>query len=279
MIQHHLIYHFTSLEDNNTYYEANPPAAYYLVRSGKILHLVKDRLGEYAARVMETILFLGHASVTHLETLPELRYLKPTAPNGITNGHDETALQDSEVDMNDQPVETNGDYAQEEQQDAKPAPLHSTLKALASHGYLKSVRDAHFQSPSDRILEAQRAVSTRPDIKALKGKRQQEAIENATENLLADRTNADLAEGLMIDNIPRGIKRKFGHGSYAPKVESLSVNGVNGNGVHEVKNEAQNDWPQDENDFDEDPMEVRNYIQLTVRLNILQRQLTFQSLN
>lgn len=260
MIQHHLIYHFTSLEDNNTYYEANPPAAYYLVRSGKILHLVEDRLGEYAARVMGAILFLGHASVSYLETLPELRSLQPTAPNGVANGHDETAPQESEVHMDDRAVETNGDYAQEgeqQQEETKPAPLHSTLKALASHGYLKSLRDAHFQSPSDRILEAQRAVSTRPDIKALKGKRQQEAIENATESLLADRTNADLAEGLMIDYIPRGIKRKFGHSSRALKAESPLVNGINGNGVHEVNNEVQNDWSEDENDFDEDPMEVR----------------------
>ncbi|KAJ5416351.1 RNA polymerase III Rpc82 C -terminal [Penicillium cf. griseofulvum] len=41
MIQHHLIYHFTSLDDGNTYYEANPQAAYSVVRSGKSFSLLK----------------------------------------------------------------------------------------------------------------------------------------------------------------------------------------------------------------------------------------------
>lgn len=57
MIQHHLVYHFTSVEDGITYYEANPQAAYYLVRSGKILQLIENRLGPYAAQVMEAILY------------------------------------------------------------------------------------------------------------------------------------------------------------------------------------------------------------------------------
>ncbi|KAJ5560120.1 RNA polymerase III Rpc82 C -terminal [Penicillium frequentans] len=255
MIQHHLVYYFTSLEDNNTYYESNPHAAYYLVRSGKILNLVEDRLGEYAARVMEAILFLGHASVSHLETLPELQSLTPTVPNGVANDNEE--LQEDEMEAEDQPGKTNGEHAPE----GKPAPFHATIKALASHGYLMRVRDAHFQSPGDNLLEAQRTVSSRSDIKALKGKRQQETVASEIQELVHNRTHADLSQELMVNGLPRGIKRKFGHNS----------NGLeNGVGEHQMTHE-ENHWPEDGDGFDNTPMEsglvVRvNYEKLDVAL-------------
>ncbi|KAJ5745566.1 RNA polymerase III Rpc82 C -terminal [Penicillium odoratum] len=253
MIQHHLIYYFTSLEDNNTYYESNPHAAYYLVRSGKILHLVEDRLGEYAARVMEAILFLGHASVSHLETLPELQSLSSIVPNGQTNGNEEP--EEDDMDVEEQSGRTNGDHSPEK----KPAPFHATLRALASHGYLMRVRDAHFQSPSDNLLEAQRTVSARSDIKALKGKRQQETVALEIQELVHNRTHADLSQGLMVDGLPRGVKRKFGRNDQMPE------NGVNG---HQM---TEDHWSEDEDEFDNTPMEsglvVRvNYEKLDVAL-------------
>ncbi|KAJ5889710.1 RNA polymerase III Rpc82 C -terminal [Penicillium tannophilum] len=255
MIQHHLVYYFTSLEDNNTYYESNPHAAYYLVRSGKILNLVEDRLGEYAARVMEAILFLGHASVSHLETLPELQSLTPTVPNGVANDNEE--LQEDEMEAGDQPGKINGDHVPER----KPAPFHATIKALASHGYLMRVRDAHFQSPGDNLLEAQRTVSSRSDIKALKGKRQQETVASEIQELVHNRTHADLSQELMVNGLPRGIKRKFGHNSNGLE------NGVN---EHQMMNEESH-WSEDGDGFDNTPMEsglvVRvNYEKLDVAL-------------
>ncbi|KAJ5714526.1 RNA polymerase III Rpc82 C -terminal [Penicillium malachiteum] len=274
MIQHHLIYHFTSLEDNNTYYEANPQAAYYLVRSGKILNLVEDRLGEYAARVMEMVLFLGHASVNHLETLPELRSLNPESANGITNGNGDHTENGEEFGADQEATNGNGteEISEQPAQNGHDDPekmialLHSTLRALASHGYLDRVREAHFQSPSDNILEAQRAVASRPDIKALKGKRQQEAIANDTDTLLKERTHADLTLGLMVDGMPRGVKRKFRNGASDSTNGAHLANGVNGNGTH-----AENDWAGEDDEFDNVPMEsglvVRvNYQKLDVAL-------------
>lgn len=247
MIQHHLVFHFTSLEDGNTYYEANPHAAYYLVRSGKILKLVEDRLGEYAARVMEALLFLGHASVRQLEDLPELKYRKPAALNGTR--HDDAELEGNEIDSEPPAGQTNGDDSLEN----KPAPLHSTLKALASHGYIMRVREAHFQSPSDNWLEAQRIVSSRSDMKALKGKKQEEAIMLKTQDLVEERMNGDLTQGLIHDGLPRGLKRKFGNGTSNEQLQ-ISRNGVNGD--HSREDDEENDWSEDEDGFDNIPMEV-----------------------
>ncbi|KAJ6004832.1 RNA polymerase III Rpc82 C -terminal [Penicillium herquei] len=271
MIQHHIIYHFTSLEDNNTYYEANPQAAYYLVRSGKILNLVEDRLGEYAARVMEMVLFLGHASVNHLETLPELRSLNPGPANGITNGNGDHTENGEELGADQEATNGTEENSEQPAQNGHDDPekmialLHSTLRALASHGYLNRVREAHFQSPSDNILEAQRAVSSRPDIKALKGKRQSEAIAADTDTLLKERTHADLSLGLMVDGMPRGVKRKFRNGASDSNNQAHLANGVNGNG------HAENDWAGEDDELDNVPMEsglvvTVNYQKLDVAL-------------
>lgn len=242
MIQHHLVYHYTSLDDGITYYEANPQSAYYLVRSGKIMHLVQDRLGKYAAKVMSAILFLGHAPISYLETLPELRSSKPMT-NGIN--HDEEA-----------PDVRNGDHHE------RPPLLHSTLTALASHGYIMRVREAHLQSPADNWLDAERTVSSRPDIKSLKGKKQQEAIVHETAELVAERTDGDLTRGLIFNGLPRGIKRKSGHSSGTPNKHARMDHGtVHGDGSgeegeEEENEEQENDGSEDEDGYDTAPMDV-----------------------
>ncbi|KAJ5381054.1 DNA-directed RNA polymerase III subunit rpc3 [Penicillium cataractarum] len=277
MIQHHLVYHFTSLEDGNTYYAANPQAAYYLVRSGKIIQLVESRLGEYAARVMETILYLGHAPITHLETLPDLRYLKSETTNGVVKDEEQEEQQveeqEEEAQDFDQQAEeetngTNGNHAEEVHQ--KPAPLHSTLKALASHGYILRVKDAHFQSPEDNYIEAHKAASNRSDIKLLKGKRLTEELLLKTEEILRERTDGDLSEAWMVNGMPRGVKRKFANGTSesASKWPQTDQNGANGNHADE---DEENDWSEDEDGFDNIPMEPGlvlrvNYEKLDVAL-------------
>lgn len=251
MIQHHLVYHFTSLDDGNTYYEANTQAAYYLVRSGKILQLVEYRLGAYAAQVLQAIMFLGHASIAHLESLSELKP-KPQITNG-TNGvnHDEEngeehATENGEPQENGHHEEngvTNGNHAVE----AKPARLHPTLKGLASHGYIHKVREAHFQSPNDNILDASRIISSRPDIKQMKGKQQAAEIEERTAEMVKERTEGDLSRGLMFNGLPQGLKKK--------RDQPNGTNGVNGNHGTEEEGE-ENDWSDDEDGFDSTPMDV-----------------------
>ncbi|KAJ5775924.1 uncharacterized protein N7511_000935 [Penicillium nucicola] len=252
MIQHHLVYHFTSLDENNTYYEANPQAAYSLVRSGKVLQLVESRLGEYAAKVLEAIMFLGHTSITHLETLPQLQPKQP-----LTNGVNHDAEQaETNGDHEEEAVETNGNHSSSQ----KPARLHPTLKSLASHGYIHRVREAHFQSPNDNWLDAQRIVSGRPDVKAMKGKQQQAEIEEKAKNMVKERTEGDLSRGLMFNGLPQGVKRKF-EGTSASKAEN-GTNGVNGDHAEDEQDE-ENDWSEDEDGIDSAPMDSN----LIVRVN------------
>ncbi|PYH42780.1 putative DNA directed RNA polymerase III subunit Rpc82 [Aspergillus saccharolyticus JOP 1030-1] len=199
MIQHHLIYHYTSYDEGITYYEPNPQAAYYLVRSGKILEFVQDRLGKYAATVMSTIMFLGHAQISHLETLSELRH-GPRELNGID---DDIGGEKSEGRVNGH----NGEETAEQ-----PALLHPTLRALASHGYLIRVRDAQFQSYADNALDAERAIKSRPDVKQMKGKRLEETVLDGTLTMLREKLDGDLTRGFLHNGVPRGANKRLGNG-------------------------------------------------------------------
>ncbi|EAW14685.1 putative DNA directed RNA polymerase III subunit Rpc82 [Aspergillus clavatus NRRL 1] len=258
MIQQHLVYHYTSYDDGVTYYEANLQSAYYLVRAGKILEFVEERLGKYAATVMSSIMYLGHAQVSHLENLPELQP-EQSHTNGVDKEHDE-------VDGDEeQPNGLSGDHS-----DQQPALLHPTLKVLAAHGYIIRVREAQFQSHADNILDAERVLKSRPEIKAMKGKRMEEAVIEGTLELLKERTDGDLTRGLMVQGVPRGAKRKHGSKSAdAPnkkaRVDFASVD------EDDEQDEEENEWSDDEMGYDTTPMEsglvVRvNYNKLDVAL-------------
>lgn len=235
MIQHHLVYHYTGLDDGVTYYQANVPAAYYLIRSGKILEFIEERLGSYAATVMSTIMFLGHAQISHLETIPELKPQTKHA-TGVDEEHD------------DQTNGVNGEHGDFEEQ---PALLHPTLKVLAAHGYIIRVREAQFQSPSDNLLEIERAIKSKPDVKDMKGKKLEAYLIEETARLVRERTDGDLTRGLMVQGVPRGAKRKHTQANgdrpnKRPRVKYAAVD----------EDEEEDEWAEDEYGDDTIPMDV-----------------------
>ncbi|OJZ82127.1 hypothetical protein ASPFODRAFT_36563 [Aspergillus luchuensis CBS 106.47] len=255
MIQHHLVYHYTSYDDGVTYYEPNLQAAYYLVRSGKILEFIEERLGKYAATLMETIMYLGHAQVGHLETIPELQPAPPKA-NGVKQ---ETEGEETEEQM-------NGD---DEHTSEQPALLHPTLKILASHGYIFRVRDAQFQSYADNALDAERAIKSRPDVKQLKGKKLDETVLEGTLTLLKERLDGDLTRGLMHNGLPRGAKRRHGTGSADASNKKARMDYADAD--EDDDEEEENEWSDDEMGGDTTPMELAtvvrvNYEKLDVAL-------------
>lgn len=267
MIQHRLVFHYTNYDDGVTYYEANRQSAYYLARSGKILELVKDRLGDYAAAVMSAIMFFGYVQVSHLETLPELTVERP-APNGVAQENGEYEEPGEQEDQGEEEEGQEGQEGQEEQEEQeaevngvngdhtseKRAPLHSTLKNLAAHGYIIRVREAHFQSHNDNVLDAERTVKSRPHLKQLKGKKYDEAVIEGTINLIKERTDADLSRGLTVGGVPRGAKRKHETGDSNPRKKArMDYAAVDEDGDDD---EEENEWSDDEMGGGGIPMQV-----------------------
>lgn len=221
LIQQHLIFHFTSLDDGVTYYEADWKNAYAIVRSGKIIQLVDDRLGEYAAKIMSAILYLGHVKVSDLEKMYHLISPVAKAPgkgskaNGVNGIHanrdgveDDAQLEDAEIqaepDVEEDFAQANGE---DDDDGSAISQLHSALRQLASYGYIFRVRDAHFHSPADNFQSAARQAKASSSVQGLKGKKLEDAIKENAEALVNEWTNGSIS-GVRINAAPRGVKRR-----------------------------------------------------------------------
>lgn len=255
MIQQHLVFHYTSYDDGVTYYEANQRAAYYLTRSGKILEFIEGRLGQYAATVMSAIMYLGHAQVSHLETLQEF-IPEPAQTNGINGENEEHEQSGENGEHEDQPNGINGEG--EHTSSEQPNLLHPTLKTLAAHGYIVRVREAHFQSYTDTVLDAERAVTSRPDVKSMKGRKLEETVIEKTLDIIREKTDGDLSHGLTHNGVPRGAKRGRGATQSNEPVKRVRMEQVDvyEDGEEEEKEEEENEWSNDEMGNDNVPMEV-----------------------
>lgn len=146
LIQQNLLYHSTNTDTNTTSYDANPDAAYNLVRSGKILAIIEEQYGNAERELVQTLMLLGHARIADLSQAFGSR-----APK--TNGH------------------TNGDHESHNGPIESESHLNSVLGRLIRAEIIETVRPEGFQNPSDvyRDIEDE-ATKTRPGEKLAKNK-------------------------------------------------------------------------------------------------------------
>ena len=137
LIQQNLLYHNTQPNTENpdqptTYYEANEDAAYFLLRSGRILQIIETRYGKDAKDVVQNLLLLGHAKVGDLV---EAYKSKTKLINGHTNGT------------------VNGDS------EKTSINLDGILKRLLDDGFVEPLVKSMFKSPSDTNIEAEKEIT------------------------------------------------------------------------------------------------------------------------
>ena len=249
------------MEDGITYYEANLKAAYYLIRSGKILDLVEETLGEYAATVMSTVMFLGHAQVSQLETIPELQ----ANNNNDSGNHVETNGTDGDHEEEEEEKQQNGvDDSEENNNYTVTGLLHPTLKALAAHGYINRVRECHFWSSNDNFMEAEKTARLRLDTKLAKGKKGEETIRVTMEDLLKERLDGDISHGLMYNGVPRGAKRR--------KDIDLEAEGVPNKRKHEEDTMFEDEFAAEEEVEDDEWQDDGDTIPMDVSITIHERK-------
>ncbi|EXJ61064.1 hypothetical protein A1O7_05217 [Cladophialophora yegresii CBS 114405] len=117
LIQLRLVYHHTTYEGLSTY-QADTTYAYNLMRTGRLVELVDWSLGSSAAEIIETLAAMGFATAHELET---------------------EVLEKTDLT---QPISKSR--------------FQILLKQLVSSGYIKAVRETHFQSSSDRRQDVER---------------------------------------------------------------------------------------------------------------------------
>ncbi|KAI1654190.1 RNA polymerase III subunit RPC82-domain-containing protein [Daldinia decipiens] len=142
LIQLNLIFHFTDQDSGITYYDANPHAAYNLVRTGKILDMVREKYGSDANALVHEVLVQGHTKISDLiAAFKERRTTQQKTANGVSqNGHHingngvkngigDINIADEDINLEDQ--------------------VYESLSQLIAAGILEPLTLAMYQSPQD----------------------------------------------------------------------------------------------------------------------------------
>ncbi|KAK2746234.1 RNA polymerase III subunit C82 [Myotisia sp. PD_48] len=282
----HLVYHFTSVDDGATYYTANWRAAYLLVRSSRILRLIEERLGRFAARVVSTIISLGHTNISYLETLS---FDEPAEESNEDVDADAYADADADADV-DMNVDTNGmngahrlengngthaeahtgDAADmlhqndaEDAQESTITRLHFVLRELAAYGFIMRIKDVHLQNPADLLESAARTVKASGELGDIKGKKLEEKVHERAQELVTEWTDGLILRGVVPRTIKRASKRSLdddpseGHRKRA-KLEG----GLYGIGTAEGEDDSDEDDYYDDNDVRLDVSAVTSQLHL-----------------
>ena len=169
LVQQHLVLWYTSSNDHLTSYEANSAVAYSLVRSGKYIKIAEAQVGNFAAKVVSSLLLLGHARVGDLVQAYGEGQSKSTRDRLATSCGSPGKLKSSSSSHED---------GSNEEQSATLGSIYGTLCDLLRTELVSMVHVSHFRSDADNRSEAEKAVPQPEEYKA-KSKREQDAQHEA----------------------------------------------------------------------------------------------------
>jgi DNA-directed RNA polymerase III subunit RPC3 len=192
LIQQNLLYHFYEKESKETYYEANQDAAYWLLRSGKIMEIAEEKFGPVGLELVRDLHLLGQAKVSTLVNECEE---EKSGANGKKNGtHAVNGLNG----------DSNGHSVSRVKQ--------HTIARLVEAGMVQPVKKSMFRSPADTRNEIEKGLLKERYGGSTKGTKQKEELNVSI--------RAEL-EALRSDEMqwkPKGKKR-------APLGEAGRING------------------------------------------------------
>ncbi|KXT04750.1 hypothetical protein AC578_9700 [Pseudocercospora eumusae] len=164
LIQQHILLHNTT-EEGLTFYHVDWRNAYYLVRSNSIISLTRDRYGESAARIVTSLIQLGHARVGDLAQAFDFT---------------PTSKRDSGVDSCNEHVNcdtlVNPTYTHDSRKINTLGHFHTALRTLLKAGFLKKITKRSYLPAADLEAEIEELViqDQFPDRKITGPKKQAE---------------------------------------------------------------------------------------------------------
>ncbi|CAG8984183.1 hypothetical protein HYALB_00004166 [Hymenoscyphus albidus] len=186
LIQQNLIYHISG-KGEPTYYEANPDAAYALVRSGKIMNFIEDRYGSLAREVVKIILLLGHARISDViaqyksQKKEEAKLAKKAREEEIRRLEEEREEEEEsehpQTNGTKPHTGTNGVGAHVSIPTATDGQLNTILARLCEDGFIEKVVKGMFQSPADIFNQLEKETIREQYQGQVKGGKQQEAVD------------------------------------------------------------------------------------------------------
>ncbi|KAI2626829.1 RNA polymerase III subunit RPC82 [Xylaria nigripes] len=156
VLQHSLVFYHTDHDTAITMYEANPRAAYHLVRVGKILDTIEINYGTTAKILVNDLMMLGHVEIAELVRYHRSKHnrKKTTIDRDDDDEHDlENGLDNTYNDDGEDPTFTNLNGTSHgtpgDQKLIQPEEIYEALAQLIAAGILESVSPSMFQSPQD----------------------------------------------------------------------------------------------------------------------------------
>ena len=228
MIQQHLVLHYTSPDDDVTYYEADWESAFALARAGKVIELAQEHFGETAAEVTSDLLLQGHAAIGDLVAAYSKAF-----KNGWNAGQGLARDQHG--------ASSNGAAGQGQGQGTTSQQLNAALSKLLDSGYVIRVWAEQFRPVADGFNEAERRFKHDRGSAGLTGtKAKLELKEKINRQMRSWRDGEDEGKRNL-----RGIKRAYqpeGVFSYSTKRARFDHEGTNGmNGQHYAEDEDDED--------------------------------------
>ncbi|KAL7624771.1 RNA polymerase III subunit C82 [Parahypoxylon ruwenzoriense] len=170
LVQLNLVFHHTDQDSGITHYEANPHAAYNLVRTGKILDMIRSKYGYYAHTLVHEVLLQGNMRISELvETLKDKENAQQEAPNGtshndhnyvngnsITNGTNMLEMGDGDINLGDE--------------------AYNILAQLLAAGILEPLLPTMYQSAQDLRSAIEQEIMTDYPT-GLRGSRQKDEFD------------------------------------------------------------------------------------------------------
>ncbi|CAJ2511039.1 Uu.00g066640.m01.CDS01 [Anthostomella pinea] len=151
LIQQNLIFYHTDPDAPHSLYEANPSAAYNLVRVGKILDMVENQYGRTAKLLVHDVILLGQIEIAEL-----VRHYKHEhcAQKKDSDGEVEAGHNGINGDDHTNPNHINGNgtassATEDEYAEPEDEEVYDILAQLIASGFIESVTASTFQSPED----------------------------------------------------------------------------------------------------------------------------------
>ncbi len=192
LIQQHLVLHYTSPDDDTTYYEADWQAAYALVRSGKIIALAESSFGPAAGELVSNLLLQGHTTIGDLTKA----YSAAAAAAAGSQQHQNDGTTAADVGQQEEKQQQQQQHGQTSSDPAAHLlQLHDSLRRLHREAYISPVWASQFRPYADSYNEAARrlrreghaegskATKARHNFECLVRKRLREWRENGDEAL------------------------------------------------------------------------------------------------
>ncbi|KAI1084370.1 RNA polymerase III subunit RPC82-domain-containing protein [Whalleya microplaca] len=160
LIQLNLIFHHTDQDSTISYYEANPNAAYNLVRTGKILDMVRTKYGQHANTLVHDVLILGHIRISDLIEAYRDRHREQQETVNGESSHSHSHMNGNGNSNGNGINGANGanGFTSEDEESDPTEQAYESLAQLIAVGILETVSSTMFQSSQDQRSAVEQEV-------------------------------------------------------------------------------------------------------------------------